>query len=93
MQRLNLKDPVCGMAVTEKSFYHVEHQGQTHYFCGAGCKRRFESSGGLRRANTGGVNAGAQTGTTAWSGLGWRAGWLLALLAALLAAGRWLYNP
>ena len=36
-----LKDPICGMAVTEKSFYHLEHEGVQHYFCGNKCKNRF----------------------------------------------------
>ena len=36
-----LKDPVCGMAVTHKSFHHLEHQGQTYFFCGTKCKTRF----------------------------------------------------
>jgi Cu+-exporting ATPase len=40
-----LKDPVCGMTVTEKSFYHLERQGQTHYFCGPNCKARFAAHG------------------------------------------------
>jgi Cu+-exporting ATPase len=44
-----LKDPVCGMTVTEKSFYHLERQGQTHYFCGPSCKARFAAHG-LRTA-------------------------------------------
>ncbi len=36
-----LKDPVCGMAVTAKSFHHLEHAGKAVYFCSAGCKARF----------------------------------------------------
>lgn len=44
-----LKDPVCGMTVTERSFYHLERQGQTHYFCGPNCKARFAANG-LRAA-------------------------------------------
>jgi Cu+-exporting ATPase len=36
------KDPVCGMAVDPASAKHqVEHEGQTFYFCSAGCKARF----------------------------------------------------
>ena len=38
------KDPVCGMDVDEKSAQHKsDYQGQTYYFCAAGCKRAFES--------------------------------------------------
>src|SRR3546814_14317973 len=33
-----LKDPVCGMSVTEQSPYHLEHDGQPFYFCSTGCQ-------------------------------------------------------
>ena len=36
------RDPVCGMVVdpvTAKQW--LEHEGQVHYFCGAGCKAKF----------------------------------------------------
>ena len=36
-----LKDPVCGMAVTPKSFHSLEHSGRWIYFCSARCKERF----------------------------------------------------
>jgi Cu+-exporting ATPase len=36
-----LKDPVCGMAVTEQSAHHVEHEGRPYYFCSAKCKAGF----------------------------------------------------
>ncbi len=36
-----LKDPVCGMPVTEQSQHAHEHAGQRYYFCGAGCKTKF----------------------------------------------------
>ncbi|MGQ3175925.1 MAG: HAD-IC family P-type ATPase, partial [Hydrogenophaga sp.] len=36
-----LKDPVCGMAVTEKSPHHLEHAGRPYYFCSAKCQTRF----------------------------------------------------
>ena len=38
------KCPVCDMEVNEQnpSGDKVEHQGQTYYFCGPGCKRAFE---------------------------------------------------
>lgn len=38
-----IKDPVCGMTVTEKSFYYLEQDGHTVYFCGAKCKARFSA--------------------------------------------------
>ena len=38
---VGLTDPVCGMAVTPKSFHWLDHGGQRVYFCSAGCKTRF----------------------------------------------------
>ena len=36
-------DPICGMTVLiDSSALSVEHDGQTHYFCGEGCKQAFE---------------------------------------------------
>jgi Cu+-exporting ATPase len=36
-----LKDPVCGMTVTEQSPHHLVHEGRPYYFCGAKCQTRF----------------------------------------------------
>jgi P-type Cu+ transporter len=36
-----LKDPVCGMAVTTRSFHSLQRAGQPVYFCSARCKARF----------------------------------------------------
>jgi YHS domain-containing protein len=38
-----IKDPVCGMTVTTKSFHHLEKDGSSYYFCGATCKARFSA--------------------------------------------------
>ena len=36
-------DPVCGMTVTaDASSYPLEHDGETYYFCCAGCRRSFQ---------------------------------------------------
>ena len=36
-------DPVCGMTVSIEGAAHTtEHEGVTYYFCGAGCRNRFE---------------------------------------------------
>ena len=37
-----LKDPVCGMSVTEQSEHQQEHAGKRYYFCSAGCKTKFK---------------------------------------------------
>ena len=39
-----LKDPVCGMTVTEQSQHQAEHVGKRYYFCSAGCKSKFNSN-------------------------------------------------
>ena len=38
-----MHDPVCGMTVTEKSEYHVEHEGRPYYFCSAKCQTKFRA--------------------------------------------------
>lgn len=36
-------DPVCRMALDEKKAeFSSEYKGTTYYFCGDGCKERFE---------------------------------------------------
>jgi xanthine dehydrogenase accessory factor len=36
-------DPVCGMTVSaDASSYPLEHDGETYYFCCAGCRRSFQ---------------------------------------------------
>ena len=36
-----LKDPVCGMSVSESSEHHHRHDGRDFYFCSARCRSRF----------------------------------------------------
>jgi YHS domain-containing protein len=90
MEHRILKDPVCGMTVTEKSFYSLPQQGQTHYFCGPLCKTRFAAQG-PRHAQAGAHHT-APAHRLPW--LGRHRLWpgLLGLLAALLLAGRWLHK-
>jgi len=45
-----LKDPVCGMTVTEQSSHHAEHEGRAYYFCSAKCLTKFTAEPG-RYAN------------------------------------------
>lgn len=40
---LALKDPVCGMNVTEQSSHRLEHQGHRYFFCSARCQTKFAS--------------------------------------------------
>jgi len=39
-----LKDPVCGMHVTDQSPHVLQHQGRSIYFCCAGCKSKFSAN-------------------------------------------------
>src|SRR6186997_1561634 len=41
--RRGARDPVCGMTVDRSTEFTSEWRGQTYYFCGAGCKRRFDA--------------------------------------------------
>ena len=36
-----LKDPVCGMTVTEQSPHRAQHEGRPYYFCSAKCLGKF----------------------------------------------------
>jgi len=37
----DLKDPVCGMTVTERSPHQLDHDGRRYYFCCAQCRSKF----------------------------------------------------
>jgi Cu+-exporting ATPase len=37
----DLKDPVCGMSVTDHSQHRTEHEGRPYYFCSAKCLAKF----------------------------------------------------
>ncbi len=39
-----LKDPVCGMTVTEQSVHQAEHVGKRYYFCSAACTTKFNAN-------------------------------------------------
>jgi len=41
--RRGARDPVCAMTVDRSTAFRSEWRGQTYYFCGAGCKRRFDA--------------------------------------------------
>ncbi|MDH1802335.1 heavy metal translocating P-type ATPase [Acinetobacter johnsonii] len=39
-----LKDPVCGMTVTNESKYHEEFKGKNYFFCSDKCQSKFHSN-------------------------------------------------
>ncbi len=40
-----VRDVVCGMTIDPKtSAGQSEYEGKTYYFCGAGCKRKFDAN-------------------------------------------------
>ena len=51
-----LKDPVCGMAVTQASPHRAEHAGRPYWFCSAGCRTKFLAEPLKYLASTGSVN-------------------------------------
>ena len=40
----DLKDPVCGMTVTEQSEHQLTHDGRPYYFCSAKCQGKFAAN-------------------------------------------------
>ena len=40
----SLKDPVCGMSVTDQSPHRLEHAGRPYYFCSAKCQSKFAAA-------------------------------------------------
>jgi uncharacterized membrane protein YraQ (UPF0718 family)/YHS domain-containing protein len=40
--RRGATDPMCGMTVDRAKALRLEHEGHTYYFCGPGCRDRFE---------------------------------------------------
>jgi uncharacterized protein len=41
--RRGARDPVCGMTVDRSTAFTSEWRGRTYYFCGAGCKSKFDA--------------------------------------------------
>lgn len=50
-QAPTLKDPVCGMSVTEQSPHHLEHDGEPVYFCSLSCQAKFSADPAKYAAN------------------------------------------
>jgi YHS domain-containing protein len=38
------KDPICQMTVDPATAIHAERDGETFYFCGEGCRKKFKST-------------------------------------------------
>lgn len=76
------------MTVTDKSFHHLERQGQSYFFCGTKCKNRFASQSD-RFAGTSPAQAAQQEGAPAR----WKPARLLfagLMLMALVSMALWL---
>ena len=50
------KDPICGMNVDKATAIHTERDGETFYFCGENCRKKFVSTpaGAEQDKHTGG---------------------------------------
>ena len=66
MKESGLKDPVCGMAVDDKSPHWSEFKGRKTYFCGERCKTKFDGDPARYQAAI--ANAEVITATTAPDG-------------------------
>jgi YHS domain-containing protein len=53
--RRGARDPVCGMTVDRRKALTLDVDGRTYYFCGPGCRAKFEA----RKAPTEGAAAEA----------------------------------
>jgi len=83
-----LKDPVCGMTVTDKSFHHLERQGQSYFFCGTKCKSRFENQGDRYSGQNPAQAAQQESVASRWTPARLLSAALL--LMALVSLGLWL---
>jgi Cu+-exporting ATPase len=83
-----LKDPVCGMTVTAKSFHHLERQGQSYYFCGTKCKNRFANQADRYSGQNPAQTPQQEVATTLWKPARLMSAGLL--LIALVSLGLWL---
>ena len=83
-----LKDPVCGMTVTDKSFHHLERQGQSYFFCGTKCKSRFASQGDRFVSQTPALVTQQESASEGWTPARLLTAGLL--LMALVSIGLWL---
>jgi YHS domain-containing protein len=84
-----LKDPVCGMTVTDKSFHHLERQGQSYYFCGTKCKNRFANEADRYTGQSPDPSATPDRALQRWMNARWWSAGLL-LVVVLVALGVWL---
>ena len=41
--RRGARDPVCGMTVDRGKALSLEHGGKRYFFCGPGCRAKFEA--------------------------------------------------
>ena len=42
--RRGARDPVCGMTVDRRTALRLERGGRTYFFCGPGCRAKFEAT-------------------------------------------------
>lgn len=59
-QHNSMKDPVCGMDVTQAAGYQHTHESQTHYFCSERCQTKFIADPALYLSKASPDNAPAQ---------------------------------
>ncbi len=50
MAKTEAIDPICGMTVDTATALHAERNGETFYFCCAGCRQKFLSHPAVKKA-------------------------------------------
>jgi YHS domain-containing protein len=76
------------MTVTDKSFHHLERQGQSYYFCGTKCKNRFANEAERYTGHSPGPSATPDGAPQRWMSAHWRSAGLVLVVA--VALGIWL---
>jgi Cu+-exporting ATPase len=57
--RRGAHDPVCGMTVAPGKTLSLEHRGRRYFFCGPGCREKFEADPDRYAAREAAAAAGA----------------------------------
>ena len=76
------------MTVTDKSFHHLERQGQSYYFCGTKCKNRFANQADRYAGQSPAPTPQQDSSATRWTPARLLSAALL--LMALVSLGLWL---
>lgn len=77
-----LKDPICGMDVSPDTNLKLTVAGETFYFCGVGCLRKFAQEKGVNEQAVAAILAGPRPGPAWWQNKLWLVTFILLVLVA-----------